>query len=144
MITWCCAHPRDAGYSNVSIYTVDSGIPLHALYFKDIIGIPIYDIGVKNSRRRINFSAIFDAHGTSVASGIVALHSFVGNYYTSAFHGLGKKKAFKLLKKSETYQDIFKIFWDTLSKIACFKRYKGLFANYTEFPCAAKSMERGI
>ena len=88
----CCAHARD-GFSSICIFTVDSDIPLYALYFKEHIGMDIYvEIGVKNTRRRISISAIFNFHGPSVSTAITALHSFTGNDYISSFHGKGKRK----------------------------------------------------
>ena len=47
-----CAHARYDGFSSVCIFTVDSDVPLYALYFKEHIGMDIYvEIGVKNTRR---------------------------------------------------------------------------------------------
>ena len=80
-----CAHARDDGFSSVCIFTVDSDIPLYALYFKEHIGMDMYvEIGVKNTRQRIFISAIFNFHGPSVSTAITALHS--GNDYISSFH----------------------------------------------------------
>ena len=88
----CCAHARDDGLSCVCIFTVDSDIPLYALYLKEHIGMDMYvEIGVKNTRRRISISAIFNFHGPSVSTAITALHSFTGSDYTSSFHRQGKK-----------------------------------------------------
>ena len=86
----CCAHTRDN--ASVCIFTADSDIPLYALYFKEHIGMDVYvEIGVKNTRRRISVSAIFNFHGhglihrkrlhqffhgPSVSTAITAFHSF--------------------------------------------------------------------
>ena len=105
----CCAHARVDGFLSVRVFTVDSDITLYALYLKEHIGMDIYvEIGVKNRRRRISISAIFNFPGPSVSTASIALHSFTGNDYISSFHGKGKKKAFKLLKNSPAYQEVFK------------------------------------
>ena len=82
----CCAHARDGGFASACTFTVDSDIPLYALYFKEHIGMDMFvEIGVKNTRRRISISAIFNFHGPSVSTSITALHSFTGNDYIGSF-----------------------------------------------------------
>ena len=39
---------------------------------------------------------------------LVWIFTFTGNDYISSFHGKGKKKAFKLLRNSTAYQEVFK------------------------------------
>ena len=97
---------------------------------KNILCMDIYvEFSVKNTRRRISISAIFNFHGPSVSTAITARHSFTGNDYISSFHGKGKKKAFKLLKNSTAYQEVFKkigdsygfdeSLFDTIQKFVC-------------------------
>ena len=42
-----------------------------------------------------------------MAMSLPAIHCFTGNEYTSAFHGIGKKKAFTLLKKRPNFLETF-------------------------------------
>ena len=63
------------------------------------------EIGVKNTKRRISISAIFNCnYCTSLTT---------GNDYISSFHGQGIKKAFKLLKNSPAHQEVFKKIGDS-------------------------------
>ena len=50
-----------------------------------------------------------------MSSALTTLHDFTGNDYTSAFHGIGKAKAFKILSKSVEYQTVFANLGNTFS-----------------------------
>ena len=112
----CCQHAAESGYESSCIYTVDSDIPLYALYFADKISIDMYVlIGTKNKKRLLNISSIRDIIGDDCALAMPAFHSFTGNDYTSAFHSIGKSKGYKLLKESQLYQQAFSNFGDSFT-----------------------------
>lgn len=98
-----CAHHAGVNFNatSVCIVTVDSDIPIYAFYFDSKINPAIYvKIGVKERRRVVNVREIASELGRNCCLALPALHAFTGIDYTSAFHGMGKGKAFKLLKSS--------------------------------------------
>eukprot|EP00794_Sanderia_malayensis_P013592 gene13592-15000_t len=86
-------------------------------------------IGSKNLTRVLDIKAIYDNIGPSVASSLPALHAFTGCDYTSAFHGIGKVKALKVLKKDERFQYVFGVIGDD------FEFDGDLFEIIQEFVC---------
>ena len=109
----CCKHAETYGASAVCISTVDSDIPLYAMYFASQIEIPIYiEIGTNERRRCIDINNIVGKLGVDVCMALPALHSFTGNDYTSAFYGIGKVKAFNILLRSDEFIEVFKSIGD--------------------------------
>eukprot|EP00794_Sanderia_malayensis_P014792 gene14792-16327_t len=86
-------------------------------------------IGSKNLTHVLDIKAIYDNIGPSVASSLPALHAFTGCDYTSAFHGIGKVKALKVLKKDERFQYVFGVIGDD------FEFDGDLFEIIQEFVC---------
>jgi len=90
--------------SAVLIHTVDSDIPIYACYFAERITASMFvKIGVKEKKRIISIDEIVGELGVTCCTALPALHAFTGNDYTSAFCGLGKTKAFKELRKNESF-----------------------------------------
>ena len=88
--------------------TVDTDIVAHALtlYFSSKILIQI-DFGKR--RRILDIQNIMFELGAALP----ALHSFADNDYTSAFHGMGKKKVlFSSVQKPDTFVAAFKALVD--------------------------------
>ena len=72
-------------------------------------------IGTRNNKKLLDITAIRSSHGSLLSSALTSLHAFTGNDYTSAFHGIGKAKAFKILCKSEEYQMVFENLGNTFT-----------------------------
>jgi len=112
----CCLHASRNRIQNICISTVDSDTAIYALYFNDKIDIHMFiQIGVGNKKRLLDIKGIATELGVSCCHALPSLHAFTGNYYTSAFHGMGKSKAFKLLKSSEEYLNAFSTFGDSFT-----------------------------
>ena len=104
----CCAHAASAGLNDVCISTVDTDIAIYALYFNDKISVRIIvQIGVGSRKRLLDIDDITSELGEKCCAALPALHAFTGNDYTSAFHGLGKYKAYKLMKSSDEFLELF-------------------------------------
>eukprot|EP00794_Sanderia_malayensis_P002342 gene2342-2695_t len=126
----CCKHAELLGHGNICIVTVDSDIAIYTIYFADQFKSNLYiRIGSKNSTRVLDIKAIYDNNGPSVASSLPALHAFTGCDYTSAFRGIGKVKALKVLKKDERFQYVFGVIGDD------FEFDGDLFEIIQEFVC---------
>ena len=109
----CCKHAELLRHRNVCIVTVDSDIAIYTIFFAGQFNSNLYvRIGSKNSTRILNIKAIHANIGPYVASFLLALHAFTGCDYTSAFHGIGKVKAFIVLKKDERFHYAFGIIGD--------------------------------
>lgn len=95
-----------------------------------MIPVPIFVNYVVNKKRRIiNISNIRRHLGNGCSRAIPALHAFTGNDYTSAFYGVGKAKAFKILRDSEE-------FINTFSKLGkSFTLDSSLFSSLELFVC---------
>ena len=92
----------------VCIKTVDSDIPIYALYFAHKIKAKIFvEMMCCNKRRVLDINDIREELGEELCLALPGLHAFTGNGYTSAFHGLGKKKPFTMTKNSPEYQRAF-------------------------------------
>ena len=128
----CAKHASDSGSNTVCIETVDSDIPLYALYFQEKLGgISLLVNYIVNKRRRIiNINNIVSELGIDYCRAIPALHAFTGNDYTSAFYGIGKAKAFKILRDSEDFQTTFASFGNSYGFDA------NLFESIELFVCA--------
>ena len=78
---------------SVCISTVDTDIFVYALFFSSKISTSIFiQLGVGDRRRVIDIGNIVSELGVDLRLALPALHSFTGNDYTSAFHGMGKRK----------------------------------------------------
>ena len=130
----CCQHAAKSRYQSTCIYTVDSDIPLYALYFTDKILIDIYVLIGTKKKRLLNISAVREVIGNGCALSMPVLHCFTGNDYTSAFHSMGKAKGFRLLKESELYQETFSKLGDSFTLDA------SLFSVIERFVCEMYSI----
>ena len=102
--------------ASVIINTVDSDIAIYAFYFNYRIAAEIFiKIGVKDRRRVINVREIASEMGQECCEALPALHAFTGNDYTSAFHGIGKGKAFKIVNSSDEFKLAFSSFGDSFT-----------------------------
>ena len=73
--------------------------------FNDKISVRIIvQIGVGSRKRLIDIDDIALELGQKCCA---ALHAFTGNYYTSAFHGLWKCKAYKFMTSSDEFLELF-------------------------------------
>ena len=90
------------------ISTVDTDIAIYAVYFSQFIQTKMFiEIGVRDRKRILNVENIVINLGEKVSKALPALHCFTGNDYTSAFHGIGKKKALKLIMENEIFAESF-------------------------------------
>ena len=104
----CCKHAEESGHQNVCIVTVDSDIAIYNIYYADRMNLNVYvQVGTKASKRILDIGAIQESIGSSISNALPALHAFTDNDYTSAFFGMGKAKAFKVLKSCELFQYTF-------------------------------------
>ena len=127
----CSKHAEQYRNENICIVTVDSDIAIYGVYFADKFTSNIYiEIGSGKSRRILDVKAIFTNIGSSIAHALPALHAFTGNDYTSAFHAIGKIKAYKILKKFEHFQYVFGMIGQD------FEFDLELFESVQEFVCA--------
>ena len=127
----CSKHAEQCRNENICIVTVDSDIAIYGVYFAHKFNSNIYiDIGVGKSKRILDVKAIFSNIGSSIAQALPALHAFTGNDYTSAFHAIGKIKAYKILKKFEHFQYAFGMIGEG------FEFDMELFESVQEFVCA--------
>jgi len=67
------------------------------------------DVGTaaKNNRRYICLTAIYKELGPDLCAALPAFHAFTGCDYTSSFVCKGKVRPFKLLEKSQEFQESF-------------------------------------
>lgn len=101
-------HAKDSLNLDACITTVDTDIAIYALYFSCILTSDIYiKIGAADRKRILDVTRIAAVLGRKVCQSLPALHAFTGNDYTSAFFGIGKGKAFKILLDSEEFQLAF-------------------------------------
>ena len=112
----CSKHASQSGSTHVCICTVDSDIPIYALYFQNKIEARLLvKIGVGNRTRVLDIEDISSELGPDMCKALPSLHAFTGNDYTSAFHGIGKKKAYKIVKTSDEYKSCFANFGDSFT-----------------------------
>lgn len=71
------------------------------------------ELGVSTKRRFINITRLYEKLGSNLAHSLPAFHAFTGCDFNPCFHQKGKKRPFNLLKKSEEFQDAFKMMSST-------------------------------
>ena len=71
------------------------------------------ETGSGDNLRTLDIAAISSKLGKSNCKVMPALHAFTGNDYTSAFHGIGKVKALKIIVQSKKIRRAFKRIGDT-------------------------------
>ena len=95
-------------FNQICLRTVDSDIGIYALYFHQFLGKKILlETGSSSSHRIIDISSLCKEIGPDCCRVLPALHAFTGNDYTSAFHGLGKVKAYNIMKESPEFIKLF-------------------------------------
>eukprot|EP00794_Sanderia_malayensis_P002872 gene2872-3322_t len=94
------------------------------------------EIGTKQKTRILDITAIKENLGEPVSRCLPALHCFTGCDYTSAFHGIGKAKAYKILQKNERFQEVFALLGDT------YDFNEDLFQCLQEFVCIMYGMKK--
>ena len=100
-------------FEQICLRTVDSDIGIYALYFHQFLGKKILlETGSSSSHRIIDISALCEEIGPDCCRALPALHAFTGNDYTSAFHGLGKVKAYETMKESPEFIKLFQSMGD--------------------------------
>ena len=105
----CCQHASQFhdGETNVCISTVDSDVVVLAAYYKERISCNMYvEIGSKTKKRILAMSKIHEVLGEKMCSALPSLHALTGCDSTSAFFGIGKQKAYKVVKGSIRYQEV--------------------------------------
>ena len=129
-IFFCCQHASVLGFQKATIITVDSDVALYAIHFSITLDIQLFvQIGTKQKTRILDITAIKENLGEPVSRCLPALHCFTGCDYTSAFHGIGKAKAYKILQKNERFQEVFALLGDT------YDFNEDLFQCLQEFVC---------
>ena len=109
-----CAQHAATLVNSVCIETVDSDVALYAVYFQPKLTVCLFINYIVHSRRRvININEIYLRLSELLSSSLPALHGFTGNDYTSTFYGIGKSKAYKIIKESKEFQECFSKFGDT-------------------------------
>jgi hypothetical protein len=102
-----CANHESSMVPYVYISTVDTDITIYAM----LVGIKIFvKIGTGNRKRIFDIGDICLELGEDVCRALPGLHCFTLNDYTSAFHGIGKKKAFVLMRENLDFADVFSRF----------------------------------
>ena len=105
----CVKQAKPCGYDKICVSAVDTDIVIYAIYFSTIVA---HHYSLRSEfvirRRILGISNIIQELGEDISSALLALHAFTGNDYTSAFHGIGKKKAFTITRKSQEYVRAFK------------------------------------
>ena len=106
----CIQHAaRHFVIQQVCLRTVDSDIGIYALYFQQFLTPEILlEIGSSANHRILKISGFCQEIGLDCCQALPALHAFTGNDYTSAFHGIGKIKAFNIMVKSPDFINLFK------------------------------------
>ena len=103
----CCQHAAQPDRNiNICISTVDSDVAILAVYYKERIHCNLYvEIGSKGKKRILAISKIHASLGEGMADALPALHAVSGCDSTSAFFGVGKQKAYKIVKSSNRFQE---------------------------------------
>ena len=106
---------REYTSTKVCIKTVDTDISIYGLYFQGHFeSTKLYiETGSGENLRTLDISAMASALGESTCKVLPALHAFTGNDYTSAFHGIGKVKALKIIIESSKIRKAFKRIGDS-------------------------------
>ena len=103
----CCQHATQPDRKvNICISTVDSDVAILAAYYKERIHCNLYvEIGSKGKKRILTISKIHESLGEGMSNALPALHAVSGCDSTSAFFGVGKQKAYKIVKSSDRFQE---------------------------------------
>ena len=79
------------------------------MYFQNLLRPEIYlETGSSSNHRILKISGFCNKIGSDCCKALPALHAFTGNDYTSAFHGMGKIKAFNIMCESPKFVELFK------------------------------------
>ena len=130
----------------VCIKTVDSDIPIYALYFAHKIKAKIFvEMMCCNKRRVLDINDIREELGEELCLALPGLHAFTGNDYTSAFHGLGKKKPITMTKihqntRGPSLPSVTVSFWTC----NIFLSSSSLFVSFMVFEIAATQTKHDI
>ena len=99
---------------NIVINSPDTDVFVISLMVSEKIDANInFKTGNKNKARIISINKVKEAEAVvsvgleSFTKALVSLHAFMGCYTVSAFAGLGKSKAFKIMTKSVQYINFF-------------------------------------
>ena len=99
----CCQHATLPD-RNVNIYVsqrLTVMLQILAVYYKERIQCNLYvEIGTKEKKRILAIVKIHASLGEGMSSALLALHAVSGCDSTSAFFGVGKQKAYKIVKSS--------------------------------------------
>ena len=111
----CCQHATQPDENvNICISTVDSDVAILAVHYKERIRCNLYvEIGSKGKKRILAISNIYDSLGEAMSNALPALHAVSGCDSTSAFFGVGKQKAYKIVKSSDRFQEVLARMGDT-------------------------------
>ena len=75
-------------------------IPIYSIYYAERKNLNVYvQVRTKASKRILDIGAIQENIGSSVSDALPALHTFIGNDYTSAFFWNGKGEGFQGTEK---------------------------------------------
>ena len=92
------------GYSAVVITADDTDVLVLCLAFSADISCPLFQkCGTKNRVRYLDITKLRQALGYSVCTALIGMHAYTGCDTVSAFAGLGKLRALKLMR-SEHWQ----------------------------------------
>eukprot|EP00794_Sanderia_malayensis_P002711 gene2711-3133_t len=129
-----CQHASLIGYFSACIVIVDSDVPIYAIYYAKKLDIQLFvQIGTKSRRRILDIQAI---SAEPISNCLPALHAFTGCDYTSAFHGIGKAKAYKIHVKNPKFQEVFTLLGDL------FEFDADLFQSIQEFVCILYGLKK--
>ena len=104
----CCQHATQPDDNvNICISTVDSDVAILAVYYKERLRCNLYvEIGSKGKKRILAISNIYDSLGEAMSNALPTLHAVSSCDSTSAFFGIGKQKANKIVKSSYRFQQV--------------------------------------
>ena len=123
--------------TSICILIVDSDIGIYVLYFQNQFpNIRMYiQTGTGIRRRILDIKSMSQELEVDCCRALPALHAFTGNDYTSAFHSVGKVKAFKAIMKDDCFISAFKSIGDS------FTFDSSTFPKMEEFVCALYSVK---
>ena len=78
-----------------------------ATFDQDKIPFNLYvEVGTKAKKRILSIKKIAESIGSNMSNALPALHAMTGCDSTSAFYGIGKKKAYKIVKDSPRFLEV--------------------------------------
>ena len=102
------AHCQSNNIQSCCISTNDTDIVYYAMYYQTTLQINLFiEFGSGDRRRMLSIPRIVQHLGENVSKALPGLHCFSGNDYASAFYGLGKIKAFNLMKTNDEFIQAF-------------------------------------